>query len=297
MDFLGIVNVIVPIFALIGLGYLARRTNLMVEGADAVLSNYVYWFAFPALLVLRLAQTPFSSFFDLNLVLGYSLPLVVIALAIILFARRADPGRRGIMVLTTVFGNVAYIGVPFNTLAFGPEAGTVVIMTLALTTFWAIGLGQGTQDIHAAIKRLATNPLILAIIAGLACSALNFNLPIAASRTLELLAGTAGPTALFALGVFLVGKHLRHEVRPAAFLSAAKLLLLPILTALTLKFIFPVEPTKFAVAVSQAAMPMAATNFVFAKKWNTDPELVGGAILFSTVVSIISLSILLIILA
>lgn len=297
MDLLGIVNVIVPIFALVGLGYLARRTNLVGEGADAALSNYVYWFAFPALLVLRLAQAPFTSFLDFNLILGYSLPLILVAIVILLFTRRADPKRRGIMVLTTAYGNVAYIGVPFNTLAFGPTAVTVTIFTLALTTFWAIALGQGIAEIRAAAKRLITNPLILAILVGLACSALHLTLPTAVSRTLELLANTAGPTALFALGAFLVGKHLRHEAKAMGLLSAAKLLLMPALTALSLGLLFPVSHLNFAVAVSQAAMPMAATNFVFAKKWDTDPELVGGSILFSTVVSIITLSILLIILA
>lgn len=304
-----ILTLILPIFGLIGLGYLGGKRGLLKGDASDSLSSYVFYFAFPALLFNITSKTPIGDFADRNLIIAYSLAMVVMAVIVAMLTRRNDGVSRGMMVLTAIFGNVAYIGIPWNTVAFGEKSQSITALTIAitlgLTVFWSLFLGQGAMFAAGAralgilrlpvslAKKFLQNPMIVAIAAGLACSALKVELPQALSGILEMLADTAGPTALFALGAFFVGKTLGKTRRGALVgLIAAKLIALPVLTLLAFKA-FPVDPMKAAISITQAAMPMAATNFIFAKRYDADPELIGGAIVASTLVSAVTLPILL----
>ncbi|MBI4276665.1 AEC family transporter, partial [Candidatus Uhrbacteria bacterium] len=154
-----IFTIIFPIFAIIGLGVLAKRSGLLKDAhATDTLSAYVYYFALPALLLRLVARTPIADYADLNFILAYSLPMIVLATIIGVATRKVGGGIRGMCILTTIFGNVAYMGIPFNTLAFGtvsqPITALTIALTLSLTTFWSLFLGQGA--LYAAQMKAVT---------------------------------------------------------------------------------------------------------------------------------------------
>ena len=301
-----IVGIVFPIFALIGLGYLGRRLGLLSGDAAAALSGYVYYFSLPALLYVKVAEVPVAEFFSGNLIFAYSGGILTASLLIWAVGRLRGMDRRtiGMFILNATFGNVAYMGVPFNTVAFGGQGMPVVALTIVLTSTIAVplglavmqGSGSGTTDGRGLfLARFLTNPVLLSIALGLVWSFLAIPLPEPVRRFVGLLADTAGPVALFAIGTFLHGTPVLKGLRGLTVLAGVKLVALPLLTIAWFCWL-PVERVPFAIAVLQSAMPVAATNFIFAQQFGVAVEVTAAGIVVSTVLSLLSLSILLLLL-
>lgn len=306
-----IVGIVFPIFALIGLGYLGRRLGLLTGDAAAVLSGYVYYFSLPALLYVKVAEVPVAEFFSGNLIFAYSGGILTASLLIWAVGRLRGMDQRyiGMFILNATFGNVGYMGVPFNEVAFGergiPVVALTIVLTLTITTVLSVTLGLaviegggsnvgGWRGLIPSLfpGRFLTNPVLLSIVVGILASFLAIRLPEPVQRFLGLLADTAGPVALFAIGTFLHGTAVLKGLREVTVLAGVKLVALPLLTIAWFSWL-PVERVPFAIAVLQSAMPVAATNFIFAQQFGVAVEVTAAGIVVSTVLSLLTLSILL----
>ncbi|MGH7409759.1 MAG: AEC family transporter [Candidatus Methylomirabilis sp.] len=306
-----IIGVVFPIFALIGLGYLGRRLRLLTPDAAAALSGYVYYFSLPALLYVRLSEVPVAEFFNGNLIFAYAGGILTLGLIVwgIGRLRRLDGRYLGMSVLNATFGNVGYMGVPFNMVAFGergmPVVALTIVLTLTITIVLSVTLGlallEGSPSNtgrergrlqNVVLSGVLRNPILLSIALGIVSSFLAISLPGPVRKFLELLGDTAGPVALFAIGNFLEGARVPREWRDIGLLAGAKLLGLPLLTILWLYWL-PVERVPFAIAVLQSGMPVAATNFIFAQQYGVAIEVTAAVTLVSTVLSLLTLSVLL----
>ena len=309
-----IVGIVFPIFALIGLGYLGRRLGLLSGDAAAALSGYVYYFSLPALLYVKVAEVPVAEFFSGNLIFAYSGGILTASLLIWAVGRLRRMDRRtiGMFILNATFGNVGYMGVPFNTVAFGergiPIVALTIVLTLTITTLLSVTLGlavieaggsnvNGWRGLMTSLlpRRFLSNPVLLSIAIGVLASLLTIRLPEPVQRFLGLLADTAGPVALFAIGTFLHATPVLKGLREVTVLAGVKLVALPLLTIAWFYWL-PVERVPFAIAVLQSAMPVAATNFVFAQQFGVAVEVTAAGIVVSTVLSLLTLSILLLLL-
>jgi len=306
-----IVGIVFPIFALIGLGYLGRRLGLLTGDAAAALSGYVYYFSLPALLYVKVAEVPVAEFFSGNLIFAYSGGILTASLLIWAVGRLRGMDRRtiGMFILNATFGNVGYMGVPFNTVAFGergiPVVALTIVLTLTITTLLSVTLGLAVMEGGGSKvggwrglipnlfpARLLSNPVLLSIAVGVLASLLAIRLPEPVQRFLGLLADTAGPVALFAIGTFLHATPVLKGLREVTVLAGLKLVALPLLTIAWFYWL-PVDRVPFAVAVVQSAMPVAATNFVFAQQFGVAVEVTAAGIVGSTVLSLFTLSVLL----
>jgi hypothetical protein len=309
-----IVGIVFPIFALIGLGYLGRRLGLLTGDAAAALSGYVYYFSLPALLYVKVAEVPVAEFFSGNLIFAYSGGILTASLLIWAVGRLRGMDQRyiGMFILNATFGNVGYMGVPFNTVAFGergiPVVALTIVLTLTITTMLSVTLGLaviegggsnvgGWRGLMTSLfpGRFLTNPVLLSIVIGVLASLFAIRIPEPVQRFLGLLADTAGPVALFAIGTFLHGTPVLRGFREVTVLAGVKLVALPLLTILWFTWL-PVDRVPFAIAVLQSAMPVAATNFVFAQQFGVAVEVTTAGIVISTVLSLFTLSILLLLL-
>ena len=115
--------IIVPIFAVIALGFVARKTNLVPRGTATSLSNYVYYFALPAYIILEIGTRPFKDFWETSTILAYSFGMVSLAAIMVIAGKllKFDLKYTGMMTLNVIFGSVAYVGVPFISLAYGKQ--------------------------------------------------------------------------------------------------------------------------------------------------------------------------------
>lgn len=294
-----IIGIVFPIFALIGLGYLGRRLGFLTGDAAATLSGYVYYFSLPALLYLKVSEVPIAEFFKGNLIVAYSGGILSTGLLIwgVGKLRGVNGPYLGMFMLNATFGNVGYMGVPFNMVAFGEGGMPVVALTIVLTLTIAVVLsvGVGLAARTRVFSRFFKNPILVSIALGLIASFFGIRLPEPIRKFLGLLGDTAGPLALFAIGTFLEGTPVLRGWRDVAFITGAKLLALPVLTILWFHWL-PVDRGPFAIAVLQSAMPVAATNFIFAQQFGVAEDVTAAGIVMSTVLSLLTLSVFLLIL-
>jgi len=291
-----------PFFALIALGYWAGRTKFFSEEATAYLTKFVFYFALTAMLFRFSANLSLAEVWDANLVLGYLVGTMAVYLIAtgVAFLRGLDVATSAVEAQCAAIGNVGFLGIPMLALLMGEAAIAVVMTALAvdLIVFSSliVILITGSRDgrFSFAVLRtvaigLVSNPMIVAIVLGLSWSALALPIPTPMNDFLSILGGAATPGALFAIGASLASKS-AERVSIAVWLSFCKLGLHPALVAVGVILLFPVDPYTAAVVIAAAALPVAGNVYILAQHYGVAPQRVSATILFSTIVSILTVS-------
>ncbi len=303
-----VINLVLPFFALVGIGYAAVRSDLITRGGVAGINVFVFWFALPALLFFKLAETPIAEQFDLAFIFAQiSADVVTYALAMglgfLFFAYR--PAELSLLGAEASFANTGYMGIPLILGIFGDDGTLPAVMVVVLNNVVILAVtmmllewnssrsGSPLEGLVTAMQSLLRNPLIIAIIAGFAASLLEMKLPEAASRFGALLGGAAGPCALFALGATIAGTKGQGKWQETAFTVLMKLVIHPSLMLASMFFVFTVEPMAATIAVIMAALPIAANVFILATQYGTHVGPVARGVLATTTLAIISVSVIL----
>ncbi|MBC7141028.1 MAG: AEC family transporter, partial [Rhodobacteraceae bacterium] len=130
---------------------------------------------------------------------------------------------------------------------------------------------------------------IVSMVAGLLWSATRLPLPAPADEFLSLLGAAATPGALFAIGASLASKT-AERVSVALWLSFAKLVLHPAAVAVAALYLFEVDRFAAGVMIAAASLPVAGNVYILARHYGVAPHRVSASILFSTAISIITVS-------
>ncbi len=300
-------NLALPFFALIFTGFLAARQGMLGNQTVAGLNTFVFYFALPALLLIKTYEAPAASGAVAELLAAYYLPGIFLFFAAVFIARRFMHLRTAdasIQALGTVFSNVGFIGLPLVILLYGSEAalpavlivmGDTIIMLGLATALIEADLGSGRRalalvgQISAGVIR---NPIVTAGLIGVSLNLLAVPVPEPVLRYGGLLADAAGPCALFALGATLAGRPITEGAGETAYLMVMKLVIHPTLVAVMAIWVFDLPPVWMAVAILQASLPIAANVYVLAQRYQRRPEQISTAIFFSTAAAVITISIL-----
>ncbi len=146
----------------------------------------------------------------------------------------------GIFGLNAAYPNYGYIGVPLTIMALGDAAAMPMALMLACDTmvllvltgyFVAADGGAMGATLWRAVKTVSRNPLLISAVAGLAFTATGLSLPPVLDTLLNMLADSAAPVALFALGATVYGQPIRSAFGELATLGIARLVLHPLLVA------------------------------------------------------------------
>ena len=297
----------VPFFALVLCGWIAAKTRRLPEQAVASLNGYVLWFALPAMLFRFVATTPVETILDPRIALGY------MAAGLIVFTTTAAVLRRrfGASWLDSSFGALAgawsnwgYMGFGLLPALLGQEAlatmiaagmmDLLVLMPVALllaARSKASAAGSGAiATVVNSVKGVARNPLFLAIATGLAVSLLHIPIPRPIDEFLRLLGSSAGPVALFAIGVFVYRPGPVRIDAGGWLIVAVKLVIHPLAMWLIAGPALGLAPTTVAVMAIVAALPAAGTAFLFAERNGGDVDRIASAILLSTALSFITIT-------
>jgi hypothetical protein len=291
-----------PFFALIGLGYWAGRTRFFTAEATAYLTKFVFYFALSAMLFRFSANLSLAEVWDTRLVAAYlwGTAFVYGIASLVGFLRNLDVPTNAIEAQCAVIGNTGFLGVPMLTLLLGPEAIGPVLLALAIDLIvfssLIVILITGSRDgqMNARILRtiglgLVKNPMIVAITLGFVWSGLSIPIPAPMNDFLAILGAAATPGALFAIGASLATKS-AERLSIAGWLSFCKLVLHPLFVAFACLFLFSVDPYKAGVIISAAALPVAGNVYMLAQHYGVAPQRVSAAILVSTAISIVTVS-------
>jgi hypothetical protein len=297
-----------PIYMAIALGYATTRGGLFARVDMRVFSQFVIKLALPAMLFNALSQRQIAEILNASYVLAYlagTLALVGLAL---LWGKRT--GKSATDSVITVMGmtcsNSSFVGYPILLLTVAPVAGVALALNTLVENLLVIPLllalaersrgeaGHWTVVVGQSLKRLAVNPVIIALVAGLLVSLMRWQLPEPVLRAVNLFAVSSAGLSLFVIGGTLVGLPLGGMGQQIMPIVLGKLVLHPLavfaaVMALPLVGFPALEPSLRLAAVLLAAMPMMSIYPILAQSYGKE-NLGAAALLATTVVSFFSLS-------
>lgn len=303
-----VVNVVLPVFGIVLCGYAAGRLKLLGPGSSEALNGFVYWVSLPALFMQGLAKAPLGLIFDGPLIAAFLLAIAAIFVLSLVVARLLFPGSLGahaLHALAASFPNSGYMGIPLFLLAFG-EAGSLPVIvanvaqsiTVFFLVLFLIELEGGTGPLGTRLLKIAgnllLNPFLIGAALGLGLNASGIGLAGPFETLVKTLGAAASPCALFALGLFMVGKPITRGLPEVSWLAVAKLVLHPLAAWLIAAHVFALPGETVRALVLIAALPTGALVFVVAQRYNVFVQRGSAAVLVSTVLSLVTISVLMI---
>ncbi|QBX33317.1 AEC family transporter [Paracoccus liaowanqingii] len=294
-----------PFFGLIGLGWAAAAMRFFPPEGAAWLTRFVFYFALSAMLFRFAAGIDLGALFDLRFALAYLGGSAVVWAAGIAVARARGLGlaEAAMEAQCCMIGNTGFLGVPMLVVLLGERAVGPVLMVLTIDMLVFSTLitlivhasrhgGLRVAAVLPVLRGIAANPMILAMVAGLAWGGLALPMPAPLDEFLALLGAAATPGALFAIGASLAGRSLAR-LAPAGWLSFAKLGLHPLAVGLA-AWALRVDPFAAGVMVVAAGLPVAGNVYILAQHFGIAQQRVSTAILISTAASIVTLPLLMV---
>jgi predicted permease len=300
-----IIRTVVPIMLLIAAGYLSRKINALKAGDERVLSAYVFYFALPALFFINLSEVFFNQE-TLRFIIAAVLPIFTILFVylVLYWLFRIGRGKLYLLILSSVFGSVAFFGIPFVMFAYPSPVGerlavlaaaviSMVSVTISITTLEIFDLGRKGET--SAIKgflfvlnKLIKNPLILSILFGVLIAVLGIKLPMYLKNPLHMLGKTTATVAIFMLGVFLYGRKY-SKLTIAFLLSLLRILLLPSI-ALLVVYWLGMSKIEGSIIVLMHSMPLAISMMVLSHRYDFNQETIASLIMLSSLGAIVYLN-------
>lgn len=300
---LRIADIVLPVFGVIALGYGCAWTGLLRERVAEGVSDYVYTVAIPLLIFRTLAEARLPevspwSYWGVYFA-GAALAWV---LAQLLSRRLFGREFREAIVhgFTAGQSNIVLVGIPLVLSAFG-EAGAVplfllvavnlpLMMTSASLMMEGTGAGLSRAAFASLLRNLATNLILIGFAAGLAAQFLGVRPAGAPKAMIDLIAQSAVPCALFAMGLALRRYGLLGDFSMTAVISALKLFVHPLAVWLLVTCVVPLPPVFAGVAVLFAAMPCGINAYLLAERYRAGVAAAAGAVSLSTTLSLLTIS-------
>lgn len=310
---LQILNVIAPIYLLIGAGYAMTSFGPLKKEDARGLGRFVLNLALPALIIRSLAQNAIMDVFNPTYLAAYFLgTAAAIGSGYLWFKMisRQDPLTSTFNVIGMSCANSGFIGYPILLLILPSIAGTALALNMLVENLLIIpfliymaerdrdaGSGvaaMGRTAMTGVLRRLATNPVVIGIVTGLALSLGGLRLPAAIMKSIDLLAVASGAASLVVIGSTLVGTPIKHNsihILPTVF---GKLLIHPLLVWVSIAFVTTaglpaLEPQYSLAAVTMAATPMMGIYTTLAQAYGRE-DASALNMLVATILSFFTLS-------
>jgi len=290
-------------------GYGLAKANIIDAVAGRGITLFVFNVAIPAFLFRTVARmeaqdgAPWAlwiAFFG-----GLALAWILAAVAS-RFIDSLDYSGGAAASMATGFGNLALLGTPLALAHFGDSIAVPLGMILSIhapllwfsaTLHRELARNPATFSItdtaKTLVKMLATNAIILALLAGGLWRLSGLGLHVVPDKMLAMLSDAGVPTALVALGVSLAAYSLRGSWGGMFALIGLKMLAMPLFVFLIARHAVTLPPLWIKIAVLFAAMPTGANAFLFAQKNDEAVPAVTGAVALGTGFAAVTASILL----
>ena len=307
--FLTSITSIIPIIAIIVLGYILQVKGWFGDAFGPNLSRLIMNVALPAsIFVSVMKYLTLDKLISLSggllytfvaFILGY----IVAYIAVVVFKVR--PGRRGTMINTFVNANTIFIGLPLNVALFGDQALPYFLIYYITNTIstWTLGVylmtsdsksGQSQKETKFDWKKLLPAPLVGFLVA-LLCLILRVSIPDFATNTLTYVGNIVTPLSLIYIGIVLAKAGLKTITfdKDTIVTLVGRFILAPLIMLLVLKFFAPnMETVEFKTFMIQSATPALAVLPILANQGKGDVEFSTNVVTLSTVLFIIVIPIL-----
>ena len=306
-----IVNIILPVFALIGLGYISAISGVLKMEVGDAMAKFIFVIAIPALLMKTMATADFSGANPWGFWATYfgGVAIVWLTARIIIYNLFGRDQRSAVIAgVSAGFSNIVLTGIPLIERAYG-EAGIAILLLLVAVhmpvmmtastllmeqAVRADGVEKSPYNLVGLFKNIArnllTNPIILGILAGLVWRLSTLPYTGIFAETAATIGKTAGPLALFSVGMSLNKYGIKSNLFQGSLLAGLSLIVLPTCVYLLANFVFHLPAGWARIAVIAAALPTGVNAYLFASHFKVAEGLATNTIILTILGSMFTLS-------
>ena len=299
---MNIATTIIPIFAIIILGWFARWRGFIPFEFLGPANRLVYYLAIPAMIFHEISKASLKSRFDISVLCITLIAVMVVFVVSWSGALISGISRRelGTFVQSSFHGNLGYIGLAVAYYSLGNEgfvrAGIIAGFIMILQNFLAVVVLQLNlpdtsvpENKWGVVLRVLGNPVILSAIGGILFSLTGLRVPLVIDRSLNILSGLALPMALLLIGASLSFELMHLKILRVLCSSVIKLFLLPGLGFILYRLL-DVGLQDYLPGLILLASPTATITYVMAKEMNGDADFAVAALSTSTILSAMTFS-------
>jgi len=298
-----LIDVILPVFLIIGFGYAVAWGGLFGESAVDGVMRFAQNFAVPTLLFTAITRLDLATFFNGPLFLSfYGGAFSGFAFAFLgaKYLFRRPPADCVAIGFCGLFSNSLLLGLPITERAYGTEALTwnYAIISIHAPMLYTFGIvlmeltrsaGQGLSAVRLGaqvLRAIFTNPLVIGILCGFAVNLSGVNLPGAILSAVEMMNRAAIPAALFGLGGVLLRYRPEGDMKVIAWACCASLLVHPGVAWLIGAPLAGLPEGPLRSSVITAAMAPGVNAYLFANMYGAARRVAASSVLVGTAVSI-----------
>lgn len=286
-------NIIMFLYLMIG--YLLYRNKLLTSVGSGELGKMLLYLVMPVAIVKSYIQE-FSRELLIGLMISFAAAAASLALAVVV-STLVFRGRSSVRQFGAAFSNAGFIGIPLVQMTLGGDAVFYVASFVAILNLlqWTYGVLIMTKDKSAvSLKKLWTNPILIAFVVGMILFFLPVSLPDVLSGMVSTIASMNAPLAMIVLGAYLAQVPLKELVtdRQTYLCTVVRLIMIPILTLLLLCLV-PGEYHTIRVAVLlAAAAPVGSNVAIFAQIYGENYRDAVKDVCLSTLCSILTMPVI-----
>ncbi|PIB24539.1 malonate transporter [Amylibacter kogurei] len=302
---LSIIEIVLPVFLIIGAGYFTVWKGLFAESHVDALMNFTQTYAIPCLLFTAVANLDLAAVFSLDLILSYYIPatsIFVLSGLIAAFGFRRTPGASVSIGFTALFSNMVLLGLPIMERAFGADSLTAnyALISIHAPFCYIIGItsmevlradGRGAMaTFQSVLKAIFKNSLAIGLMLGFLVNFSGVTLPTVLNSAIEMMVRSALPCALFALGGVMVRYHFTNNLPEVAVLGLLKLILFPAFAYILAQHVFDLSVAQRNSVVITAAMAPGINTYIFANLYDRGKATAASAVVILTAISVFTIS-------
>jgi predicted permease len=277
-------SLLLPIFLIAGLGALLARLDWLRPGWQVGVTELTAKFLVPVLLLGSTYRTGIPASLSWQVLGAFYLPLAVLFLGARLLLR----GQRGgaATALAATYSNTVFVGIPVLIHALGSASVQFAYPVIAFHSLVCFSLyhltdERGGDGWVAPLAGALANPIVVALLLGLALNLAGVVLPPGLMDLLDILSRATLPCALLALGASVASLELRRW-NEACAVVLAKLVLLPLAVMALAVYAFDLPRAAASVLVVLASCPVGINASFVVKASGDDAQLVNSSILLSS---------------
>ena len=294
-------NATIPIFLMMLLGMLFRKLGWMDEVFAAKMNKFVFLVPLPVLLFEQLATVDFSEVWDIKFILFcFVVTAISITISTVISLLWKDRSIKGEFIQATYRSSAALLGIAFIQNIYGTAgmAPLMIIGSVPLYNIMAVVVlsvfkpGNNSFDkalVKKTLKGIATNPIIIGIVAGFVWSALKLPMPSILHKTVSSIGATATPMGLMSMGATFEMKKATSKMKPTLVAVFMKLIgfcaiFLPVAAMLGFR-----NEQLIAILVMLGSAT-TVSSFVMARSMGHEGTLSSGVIMMTTLLSAFTLT-------
>ncbi len=303
---LTLIQVVLPVFLVTATGFVVVRTGYFKDNLIDGLNRYTQAFAVPVLLFNATRNMDLAAVFDFGMLMSFYVAATTTFFLGVLGARaifKRRPGEAVAIGFSSLFSNSVILGIPIVERAYGPDAlaAAIAIISIHAPFCYFLGIsmmefsradGRGfAETARAVLTAMLRNALMVGIALGFAANLTGASLPAPLEDSLNMVAGTALPVALFALGGVLTRYRMRASIGEATMTSLLSLVIHPAITFTLAYYVFDLQMLFVKAAVTIAAMAPGVNTYIFATLYNRAEGAAASTVMLATILSLLTTSV------